>query len=262
EVERFCDAEIQELVRLVQEDENDYAKMRITKLLEPVINKCYRKCEAGICNVEDFFMAAVILLHEYIYSYVKKGDADFCYLLKKRLVGLNAKLRDERNVFHHGMGQYMARIRRFVNEFEGIYGVPPSKEAISEELGLSMVSVEHCLWVIRANEAVSLDGPVSKDADRYASDKDHLCLKDTIPDPNTEMDYVESHRRELIIEEVKRLPMPERMIVLLKFGFFGEALSREKICERLRISRSRYEKGLANAYDILYLTLSEFRDAG
>ena len=152
-VERFNDEEIQELVKLAQEKDNEYARMRITKLLEPMINKCYRKSEEDYYSREEYFAAAVIRIYEYICTYQKK-NADFCFLLKKRLIGLNAELRDERNPFHHGLGQYMAKIRRFINDFEGRYGVTPTPQVISEETGIAEKSVRSCLWLIRANDTI------------------------------------------------------------------------------------------------------------
>ena len=261
EVERFCDEEIQELVKLSQDLDNQYAKMRITKLLEPLINKCYRRSEDGCYSHEDYFMAAVVKLYEYIDAYQRKR-ADFCFLLKKRLIGLNAELRDEGNPFYHGMGQYLGKIRKFITDFESRYGIRPTAQMIAEGMRMSKISVEHCLWVLRANDTVSLDAPLKKESEMKLGDEGCLSVKDLIPDSNCELDYVESHKRELIIEEVKKLPPLEQAVVFRKFGFFGEPLSREGVCRQLMISRGTYEKVLANAFDILFLTLKEFKDAG
>ena len=258
-VERFCDEEIQELVKLAQDGGNEYAKMRITKLLEPLINKCYRRSEGDYYSREDFFMAAVIRLYEYIDTYQKR-NADFCYLLKKRLIGLNAELRDECNPFSHGLGQYLGKIRKFINEFEGRYGVTPSAQMIAEETGLADRSVENCLWLLRANETVSLDTPIRKEGEKKLFFDGFSSIMELVVDPKTETDYVESHRREFIIEEIKKLPALEQAVVFWKFGFYGEPLSREKVCEKLNITRGIYEKVLANAIDILCLTLSDYGD--
>ncbi len=261
EVERFCDDEIQELVILARDKDNEYAKMRITKLLEPLINKCYRRSEEGYYSHDDYFMAAVVKLYEYIDGYQRKR-ADFCFLLKKRLIGLNAELRDEGNPFYHGMGQYLAKIRRFIADFESRYDVTPTAQMIAKSLDMSEVSVEHCLWVLRANNTVSLDAPIQKEGARKLWNDGFLSIKDMVPDPSTEIGYEEAHRREFIIEEIKKLPALEQAIVFRKFGFFGEPLSREKVCDQLSISRGTYERVLANAFDILFLTLKEYRDAG
>ena len=257
-VERFCDEEIQELVKLAQEEDNMYAKMRIAKLLEPVICKCYRNPDEQCYTFDDFFMAAVVRLYEYIDSYRKKG-ADFCYLLRKRLVGLNGELRDAGNPFYHGMGQHIGRIRRFIAEFESRYDVTPTEQMIAEETGISEKSVKSCLWLMRANETVSLDSPIMKEGEGKLLNDGFSSVKEMILDPSTEMDYVESHRREYIIDEIKKLPALEQAVVFRKFGFFEEPLSRERVCEELKINRSTYERVLANAYDILYLTLKEYK---
>ena len=260
-VEKFVDDEIQELVKLVQDDDNMYARMRIIKLLEPVINKCYRKPEGEYYTRDDYFCAAVLRLYDYIDSYEKKG-APFCYLLRKRLAGLNGELRDESNPFYHGLAQYVGKIRTYISDYEARYDITPTEDMIVEATGICRASVQSCLWVIRANdEAVSLDEPFFvKGSEGRNNRNKYVTLKEFIVDPKTEIEYEDAHKREFIIEEINRLPELERAVVFHKFGFYGEPMSREKVCEELKITRRTYERVWKNARNILILTLKEYKN--
>ena len=260
-VERYIDEEFQELVVLAQRDDNEYAKMRIAKLAELLIQRSYRNPEGTVYDRDEFFMAAVLLLYDYIESYQRKPGVFFLFLFRKRLINLNTELRDEKNMFTHGMGQYLGKVRRFMSDHEGQYGIIPDEQKIAEGIGISRVSVKNCLWVIRANDAVSLDEPIRARDEGSHGDDGIVRLKDTIADPATEKDYVDSHSREIIIGEIRKLPTLEQAVVFNKFGFFGEPLSRERVCAKLGISRGIYERTLANAIDILYLTLKEYENA-
>ena len=260
-LECYSDEEFQELVVLAQKQKNEYAKMRIAKLTEPLINSSYRNPDGEGYDRDEFFIAAIILLYEYIATYKRRKGAYFLFLFRKRLLNLNTMLKDERNPFAHGMGQYLGKIRRFMSYFEEMYGRIPNVEEIASATGISRISIEHCLWVIRANDTVSLNHPIASRKEKFNGDGEFIRIEETVADPSTEKDYVDSHSREFIIEEVRKLPPLEQAVIFNKFGFFGEPLSREKVCDRLGISRTVYDKVMANAIDILYLTLKEYENA-
>ncbi len=156
----------------------------------PLIISCYRRDEEGTYSREEFHIAGIIRLYEYIGNY-EPGRGFFCYLLKKRLVGLNAELKDESNPFKHGMGQYLGKVRRFVSDYEGRTGKMPPAKVVAEETGISMVSVENCLRVIWANDMVSLESPPSSEDGISRREDGNAMIKEVIPDPASENDYVD-----------------------------------------------------------------------
>lgn len=111
-------------------------------------------------------------------------------------------------------------------------GREPTKEELSEDIGLPLKQIDMALGAARAS--VSLNKSIG--------DEDESELGDLLPNEDSEDPYEEavvSSRRQNLFKALATLPERERRILELRFGFHGEPWTLEAIGDKFDITRER-----------------------
>ena len=106
------------------------------------------------------------------------------------------------------------KLNQVIREYEEEFDHEPSKEEISEIMGISIKHVEQAMSALKAKYIKSIDMPVRSDGEgrtlgELLPDNDHVSIE-------TELDNAKI--REAIVEAFKSLTKREELILRLRFG--------------------------------------------
>jgi RNA polymerase primary sigma factor len=107
------------------------------------------------------------------------------------------------------------KLNQVIKDFEEEFNQEPSKEDISEIMGISIGQVENAIEALRSRYVKSIDTPISSDGDNKTT------LGDLIPDNNsTSIDArLDNEKlREVIVKALKSLSKREELVLRLRFG--------------------------------------------
>jgi len=106
------------------------------------------------------------------------------------------------------------KINQIISEYEEEFGQKPSKEEISDIMGVSLKHVENALAAISSKNVKSIDVPVG-------SDGEGRTLAEILPDndaTSVEFRLDNEKLREVIVQALKSLSKREELVLRLRFG--------------------------------------------
>jgi RNA polymerase primary sigma factor len=107
------------------------------------------------------------------------------------------------------------KLNQVIKDFEEEFNQEPSKEDISEIMGISIGQVENAIAALKSRYVKSIDTPISSDGDNKTT------LGDLIPDNNSisiDSRLDNEKLRAVIVKALKSLSKREELVLRLRFG--------------------------------------------
>jgi RNA polymerase sigma-B factor len=224
------------------------AREELVQRFLPLARRLAQRYDAGVDSREDLYQVACFGLVKAIDRFdPEHGTAFTSYAVPTMIGELKRHFRDSSWALRipRAMQEHVLEVNGAVERLTGRLGTSPTPSQVAAHVGLELETVLDAMQAREAHGTVSLDTPLSVDADGPAT------LADSIGRLDARLDL--AGERLQIAHALKCVPPRERAVLSMRFS---EDLTQSEIGERLGISQMHVSRLLRRALERMNVVLS------